>query len=112
MITFISLFFPAVFTLWLYELLTKTSLRLKNAIMRYCSYVLFINFGCFGIKKFFLHTANSPLLFNGDMLPTVAFNYIVIALGVAMVLLVIEILFSKNIKINIEEEDFEKAQKN
>ena len=104
MIAFISYFFPAIFTLGLYESLTKNSLSWKQVIIKYCSYVMFINLGCFSIKKFFLHTADSPMLYEGDMLPRVAFNYIIMSLCMAVIILFIEILFSKNIKVTIEEE--------
>ena len=112
MIGFISLFLPAVFALGLYETLAKTSLSVKKVIVRYCNYALFINFGCFAIKKYFLRTATEFMFMNGDMLPLVAFNYIIMSLGVAVVLVVAEILLSKNIKINVEEEVSEKASKN
>lgn len=112
MIGFIILFLPAVFALGLYETLTKKSLNVKNAIIRYCNYALFINFGCFAIKKYFLRTDTEFMFQGGDMLPLVAFNYVVMAVGVAVVLVAAEILLSKNIKINVEEETSEEASKN
>ena len=107
MIAFICYFFPAVFSLWIYEVLTKNSLTIKQCVFRYCLNVMFINLGCFGIKKYILHTANLPILQDGDMLPQVAFNYIVMAIGVAVALMFIEILLSKNVKIMIEEDSCE-----
>ena len=85
---------------------------MKNAIIRYCNYALFINFGCFAIKKYFLRTDTEFMFQGGDMLPLVAFNYVVMAVGVAVVLVAAEILLSKNIKINVEEETSEEASKN
>lgn len=107
MIAFICYFFPAVFYLWLYEALTKNSLNTKQCIFRFCSNAMFINLGCFGIKKYILHTAGLSILYEGDMLPQVAFNYIVMSLGVAVVLLLAEILLSKNVKITVEEDSRE-----
>ena len=104
MIAYICYFFPAVFSLWIYERFTNNSLTIKQCIFRYCSNVTFINLGCFGIKKYILHTANLPILQDGDMLPQVAFNYIVMAIGVAVMIVVIEILLSKNVKIIVEED--------
>ena len=112
MIGFISLFFPAVFALGLYESLTKKTLNVKSAIIRYCNYTLFINFGCFAVKKYFLDTATASMFLDGDMLPLIAFNYIVMSLGVAVILVAAEILLSKNIKINVEENSSEKTSKN
>lgn len=103
MIAFICYFFPAVFSIWLYEALTKNSLNIKKCIFRFCSNAMFINLGCFGIKKYVLHTADYPILLDGDMLPGVAFNYLIMALGVAIILLLAEILLSKNAKIVVEE---------
>lgn len=66
--------------------------------------MLFINFGCIAIKKFLLRTAGSPLYSGNDMLPSVAFNYMILAIFVAVVLAVFEVLFSKNISFEVTEE--------
>ena len=108
MVAFICYFFPAVFSLWLYEALTKNSLSAKKCVFRFCSNTMFINLGCFGIKKYILHTADLPILLDGDMLPIVAFNYLVMALGIAVILLLAEILLVKNVKITVEEDSCEK----
>ena len=108
MIAFICYYFPAVFSIWLYEALTKNALSIKNYIFRFCSNAMFINLGCFGIKKYILHTADYPMLFEGDMLPGVAFNYLIMALGIAVILLLAEILLVKNVKIKVEEDSCEK----
>ena len=52
------------------------------------------------------------MFMEGDMLPLIAFNYIVMSLGVAVILVAAEILLSKNIKINVEENSSEKTSKN
>lgn len=112
MIAFICYFFPAVLSLWLFETLTKNNLSWKECLFRFCSNALFINFICFGIKKFILHTAGEPICSNSaDMLPIVAFNYLVIAIPVTVVLVFAEILLPKKISITVEENTNETTKK-
>jgi len=105
MIAFICFFFPSVISLWMFEALVKRRLDRKLWIYRFCTNTLLINFICFGIKKFFLQTANAPLYSMGtDMYPSAAFNYILMAVLTAVVLVVFEVLLSKKIKIELKEE--------
>lgn len=108
MIALICFFFPAVISLWLFEALVKRRLDRRRWIYRFCTNTLLINFICFGIKKFFLQTANAPLYSMGtDMYPSAAFNYILMAVLAAVVLVVFEVLLSKKIKIEMKEERHE-----
>ncbi len=111
MITFICLFFPAVVSLWLYEALAKTSLGLKKCIFRFCLNSLIINFVCFVAKKFVFDTASYSLYIEGDMLPSTALNYLIIALPIAVILVLAEVLLSKKIKITVEENRDEAKEK-
>ena len=104
MLSFICYFFPSVISLRIFESLTKTSLTLKQCIFRFCTNAFFVNFTCVAIKKLILHTANEPLLStSGDMLPVVAFHYMIMAFGISVIFVVAEVLLSKNIKITVEE---------
>lgn len=104
MLTFICLFCPAVLCLRIYQGLCKKNLTAKECFLRMGTNILFINFGCIAIKKFLLRTAGSPLYSGNDMLPSVAFNYMILAIFVAVVLAVFEVLFSKNISFEVTEE--------
>lgn len=111
MIAFICLFFPAILAVWLFETLGKHTLNLKQIIYRYCFYNISINFLCFAIKRFILTTANQPLYyFSSDMIPSTAFNYIVMAVVSALVIVIVEVLFSKKIKLSVEELENENKQ--
>lgn len=106
MIAFICFFFPAVISLWLFEALLKRPLCRKQWLYRFCTNTLLINFICFGIKKFFLQTADSPLYsLNTDMYPSAAFNYMLMAVPAAIILVVFELLLSKKVKIELKEEN-------
>lgn len=105
MLAFISLFFPAVLSVWFYELLTKTEFQIKQFILRYCANVLFINIICTGIKRFVFNTGYHSLYDGKDMVPSVAFNYMVMAVIVAVVLVIVEIFLNKNIKVSVEERE-------
>ena len=112
MFAFICYFFPSVISLRIFESLTKTCLTLKQCIFRFCTNAFFVNFTCVAIKKFVLHTANEPLTSTSlDMLPSVAFNYMIMAFGISVILVVAEVLLSKNIKITVEEPNDETNQK-
>lgn len=108
MIAFICFFFPAVISLWLFESLVRCRLDRKQWFYRFCANTLLINFICFGIKRFFLQTADAPLYSLGtDMYPSAAFNYILMAVLSAVILVIFEVLLSKKIKIELKDENHE-----
>ena len=112
MIAFICLFFPAVLSVCMYERLTKRELGFKRIVYRFCINALIINFICFLSKKLFFGTAEAPLYtFETDMRPTVAINYIITAVAVAVALTLFEVLLSKKVRIYVEE-DKEKEKDN
>ncbi len=110
MIAFICYFFPSVIALWLFESLTKSSLSLKHCIFRFCRNALVINGLCFAAKKFIFKNATSPIYYDNDMTPSVAFNYIIMAVVAAVVITVLEVLISKNVKIAVEGASDEKEK--
>lgn len=111
MIAFICLFFPAVISVWIFELLTKNQLSIKKCIYRFCLNSILINFLCFFIKKVFFNTATYPLYYAPDMLPATAINYLIIAVPLAILIVLSEVLFSKHIKISVEENNDETKEK-
>lgn len=104
MLAFICLFFPAVTSVWLFESLAKTEFSLKESIMRFCTNALIINLLCITVKKFFFATGENPLCSEGDMVPNVAFVYIIMALFFAICVTIFEVIFSKKIKSVTAEE--------
>ena len=103
MIAVICLFFPSVLGLWAYEKLSKRALTGMERLFRFCATVLAVNLVCFAVKRFFLSTAYDSLLSGGDMLPGVALNYLVLAIPATVVIVVVELLFSRKVKIVLEE---------
>ena len=112
MIAFIVLFLHAVLSLWIYEVLSKKEMVLKKLIYRFCVNVLVINFICFLIKGYVLTTGGVPFLFDGkQMLPISAFNYLLLALPIAVLIAFLESIVTKKTALAVEEnEDEEKAE--
>lgn len=104
MLAFISLFFPAVFSLGVYEWTLKTKLSLRRAIYLYAVQNMAINAFCFAVKKFWLETADGPMLIDGDMTPGTALNYLVLAVPAAMIVAFICALVTKTVKVTKEDE--------
>ena len=108
MIAFICLFFPAVLSVWAYEALTRTELKGKKWVYRFCGSTLIINFICFAIKSYVLATAGYPLYeLATDMLPGTAVKYMIMAAPAAIILVVVEVLLAKYVKIRVEEPEDE-----
>lgn len=109
MLAFIVLFLPAVLSLWIYEVLSKKEMPLKKLIYRYSINVVIINLLCFLIKCYVLSSGTSPLLFDGkQMLPVNAFNYLLLALPIAILIAFVESVVSKKTAISVEEVEDEK----
>lgn len=104
MIAMICLFFPAVLAMWLYESVEKEKLETRQWCYRYSANVLMINFICFAVKKWLLHTAGEALYhLNTDMIPSVAVNYLIMAVPVALFGAVLQIVLHRNVAITVEE---------
>ena len=96
MIAFICLFFPAVLSVGLFEHLKKEKLTRRGWVYRFCANTLVINGICFAVKRFVLHTGLQAFgSLYADTTPSAALNYMVMAIPVALVLALLEILFSK-----------------
>ncbi len=109
MIAFICLFFPAVVSLWIYELLIKKSLLKRQLVYRFCFNALLINAVCFAVKAFLLSTGGEPLFtLYSDMTPNVAVRYLIMALPVSVVLALVEVFLTKNIKVTVSDEKEDK----
>ncbi len=109
MITFICLFFPAVISIWLYEIISKKQYDFKNIVYRYCLNNVLINFLVFAIKTFVLDTGlNTLQTLAHDMTPSAALNYLLISVPCAVLLAFVEFLLHKNAKLSVEENKDEK----
>ena len=85
MIAFIVFFFPAVISLWILEKATGTTLTRRDWLYRFALHTVLINFVCFAVKKWILHTAEHVIFsFTADMTPSVACNYLIMALPLAV----------------------------
>lgn len=106
MITFICLFFPAVVSVWIYELLLKVELSKKKIIYRFCFNTIIINAVCFAVKTFILSTGSQPLYnFYTDMIPNVAVRYLIMAVPLCVVLSIAEVFLTKNVKVTVSDEN-------
>lgn len=96
MIAFIVLFFPAVLAVWITETLNKACFSKREWLYRFAQNTLFINFVCFGVKKWILNTADVVICsFTADMAPGVACNYLIMAIPLAIAFSVTQSLFRK-----------------
>ncbi|MBQ1965682.1 MAG: hypothetical protein II348_03315 [Clostridia bacterium] len=103
MILFLCCVLPSVWGLWMFEAFSKRDLTLKQCIYRGSTYVLISNLLCFAVKKWILQTAANPLTVNGDMSASTALNYLIIVLPVVVVMVVSDLLFSKKVKVSVED---------
>ena len=106
MITFIVLFLPAVLSVWLWEVFSKNHLCKRNWVYLLSLNILLINFGCFAVKKWILYTASNVMAsLMADMTPSVAVNYLIMAIPAAVALALVEKLVYSKIRIRVEGED-------
>lgn len=104
MLAFICLFFPAMLSLRILEKLGREELRPLQRVYNYCTYVLLINFVCLGTKTLVLRTANIPLYEGGDMLPSAAFIYLIMAMFSGVFFAVLQVLLRKKVSFSVEED--------
>lgn len=102
MLAFISLFFPALITVCIYERLTKTRLCVKSTVYLYAVGNMAINCVCAVVKKYLLETAEFPLTAGWDMTPSAALNYMIIAVPAAILLGFVAVLLKKNVRVTKE----------
>lgn len=106
MITFIVLFLPAVLSVWLWEVFSKNHLCKRNWVYLLSLNILLINFGCFAVKKWILYTASNVMAsLMADMTPSVAVNYLIMAIPAAVALALVEKIVYNKIRIRVEGED-------
>lgn len=104
MVKFICLFLPAVVCVGLYEHLSKRELCRRHLAYMYGLDVILINFIIFGVKQYLLQTADQSLTApSGDMLPSVAFNYLLMGMVSAIGIAIAQVFLSKHAKVTIEE---------
>ena len=103
MITFIVLFLPAVLSVWLWEVFSKNHLCKRNWVYLLSLNILLINFGCFAVKKWILYTASNVMAsLMADMTPSVAVNYLIMAIPAAVALALVEKVVYSKIRIRVE----------
>ncbi|MBO4733057.1 MAG: hypothetical protein J5662_01135 [Clostridia bacterium] len=111
MLAFIALFFPAAAAVWLFEAIAKAEFSVKETLLRFAANALIINFLCILVKKFVFGTGAKPLYTDGDMTPGAAVTYITMALAFGLIITVLQLIFSKKIKITVEEKSDEEETK-
>lgn len=105
MITFIVLFLPAVLAVWIWETVSKTQLSKKKWLYLLSLNIMLVNLACFAIKKWILHTAANVLSgLAADMTPSVALNYLIMAIPVAIGLALVENFVFRHIRLRVEED--------
>ena len=106
MIGFIVLFFPAVLSVWIFETLRKEALTRKAWLYRFCLNTLLINLVCFGVKKWILGTGNAVILsLAADMSPSIACNYLIMALPLAIGFGILQVITKKCVRVETAPED-------
>lgn len=106
MIGFIVLFLPAVLSLWIWESVCKTTLSKRKWIYLLSLNIVLINFVCFAVKKWLLHTAGDPLSsLMADTTPSAAVNYLIMAIPTAVGLALIEKFFFHKVRLRVEGDD-------
>lgn len=107
MITFICLFFPAIFSVALFELFTRKQLSKRHILYLFVFDTMIINFVCFFVKTFVLGTGNGPLYDNSDMFPSTALKYLIMAVPVAIIISGMISCLSTTVNITVEEQNDE-----
>ena len=105
MIEFICLFFPALISLVIFQKLIKKELTFIKSISVYALFNLSVNGMVFLIKTYVLGTGNASLIYGNDMTPSIALNYLIIAIPLCLFFAVIFALIYKNIDLKIEREE-------
>lgn len=105
MIEFICLFFPAFISVGIFQKLIKNKLNLINLFSVYSIFNLAINGFVFLIKTYILGTGESLLIFDIDMTPSIALNYLIMAVPASVIFSIIFTLCYKNIELKIEKDD-------
>lgn len=103
MLTFISLFFPSIFAVFIFERISRKRLDAHNFFCLFVVNTLAINLICLLVKRFLLGTASLPLTSGWDMTPSTALNYWIIALPAAICIAFLEVVFSHKVSITVEE---------
>lgn len=99
MLTWISVFFPALFASFLVERISKKRLCAHDFFCLWATNALGINFVCCFIKRYVFHSGMSPI---ENMTPQAAFSYLAVAVPVAVVLAGVEALFRRNPRLSVE----------
>lgn len=95
--------FPAIVSVGLFEKIMKVRLSKRSIVYLYALNTLLINFICFGIKTHILGTGNVPFIVDSNMLPAVAFNYLIMEGATTLMVTILEALVYKNIRFKIED---------
>lgn len=103
MIAFIVLFFPAVLSVWIFESVSKSTLGRRSWLYRFTWNTMLINGICFAVKKWILHTADAVIFsFSADMTPSVACNYLIMAIPLSVVIAIVQVFLSKHLRVELE----------
>lgn len=106
MVTFICLFFPPVLTVWAYEGLMRRELSRGRWFRLYVLDAVLMNLMCFFTKSVILKTGGHPLTAeSGDMTPSAAMNYLIMAFVFGAVLVLAQAFCTKNVRFSVEDRE-------
>lgn len=105
MLAFICLFFPAVLSLRILEVLNRKEPRPLHRVYHYCTFVLLINLVCIGLYIFVFHTSALFSHEGGDMLPRTAFSYMIVATLIGAFLAVLQALLQRHVSLQVIKAD-------
>ena len=102
MVTFLCLFFPAALSVFLFEEITHQKHGVRKLAFLYTADVIGVNFLVFAIKRWVLKSAEATLLTGSDMAVSTAFNYLVMAIPIAVIAAVVFSFLSKRVRLDVE----------
>ena len=103
MVSFIALFAPAVIAVWIVEAICRKAFTRRQWLYHYCLGVILINGLCFAVKKWILHTADPVITgLAKDMSPSIACNYLIMAMGFAVVIALLLAFIRKHVGLILE----------
>ncbi len=113
MIAFICLFFPALLAVYMFERITQKKLDTRGFIFLYAFMNLLINTCAFLIKVCVLHVDNFLIQGNiTDMNPREMLYYLLIAIPLTIIAAFAVSIYSKHVKVRIEENKENEDEKN
>lgn len=100
MLTWISVFFPALFASFLVERISKKRLCAHDFFCLWATNTLGINFFCCFLERYVFRSGMNPV---ENMTTQSAFAYLAVAIPAAMAFACVEALLKKGARLSVEE---------